>query len=279
MAASACSYCGKPVPAGSTFCPSCGAAVPGAVPPPAAGGAAFAAFGAAPGTSVPTSKTAQSDLRALKLIQYATILALLLAVIDIAVSLSGGLLGLGGVDRSFTRTAVALPSPWYWVGALGTAAVVSILELLLVRGGFVELSAHDHRFTSPASLALVAVIGVVLASLGVGLLFDALYRAVACAGVGNPIPTGCLPGGEELAGFGLTGVGAIMAIVGYIGVLIGIWRLGTRYDETVFKVGAILLIFPLLNIVGAILLLVGIDSARKKVTAAGATYFPPGAAP
>ena len=61
-------------------------------------------------------------------------------------------------------------------------------------------------------------------------------------------------------------IGGILAIVGLIGgEILGLWRVGTRYDSTIIKVGAIFVIVPLLNYVGPILLLIGSLEAKKKV--------------
>jgi hypothetical protein len=58
---------------------------------------------------------------------------------------------------------------------------------------------------------------------------------------------------------------AIVLLIGAIGLLIGIWRLGTRYQEGLLKVAAILLILPVLNIVGFVLILVASRSLRNRI--------------
>ncbi len=60
--------------------------------------------------------------------------------------------------------------------------------------------------------------------------------------------------------FGLIGVIALVGIIAFIaaiGFLIGLWRVGTRYDSTLIHVGAIMLIIPILSMIGIILILVG----------------------
>ena len=99
-------------------------------------------------------------------------------------------------------------------------------------------------------------------------LLTQLSSAVTClnnASTNNTTAAAsCITG--TLAGLILiVGIAAILALVGYIGLLIGLWRLGTRYDSGLFKAGAILAIFPLLNLVGAILILVAAHTARERL--------------
>jgi len=49
------------------------------------------------------------------------------------------------------------------------------------------------------------------------------------------------------------------------GQILGLWRVGTRYNETTIKVGAIFTIVPLLNIVGPILVLIGALEAKGRL--------------
>jgi hypothetical protein len=99
---------------------------------------------------------------------------------------------------------------------------------------------------------------------------------VSCAGSGVPIPSSCLLSNTFWGGVALLGLGGLLAFVGYIGVLLGIWRLGTRYADAMFKVGAILLIIPYINLIGAILILIGARTARRKVEGAGGWTPTPG---
>ncbi len=108
-------------------------------------------------------------------------------------------------------------------------------------------------------IAIVLAVGVALLAL--------VFQAITCAGAGNPVTSACLNLGTFLDLILLLGVAAILALIGYIGLLIGIWRLGTRYGESLFKVGAVLLIIPLLSVIGVILILVAARSSRAKLEA------------
>lgn len=285
-----CSYCGKPISSGGAFCPSCGAAVPGGVgspgpssppapfppgaPPPLGYGGPYVS---AP-LSGPTPASRAADRRSLTYIEWASVLLILSGIVGAVVEFSGRLTGLIGATTTSAGTTISLPSPWFWVGYFGVLVAVELATLVLIHSSFRSLVPVDRRFSSPSTLAVVAIVGVAFAVVGGALLFAGLYQAVNCVGSGHPLTRGCLFTGLFVGGLVLVVVGAIALLVGYIGILIGIWRLGTRHDESLLKVAAILLIFPFVNIVGAILMLVGARSSLRKVDAMAGPPPPQGAA-
>lgn len=139
----------------------------------------------------------------------------------------------------------------------GIAAAFGLVQLLLYRTGFHTLSEVSAEFSTPSTLALFAIIGVLFLVAGLGLFLVAIYQAIQCVGAGNPLTVACLVNGTLWGAVALIVIGGILALVGYIGILLGIWRLGSRFNNALFKVGAILLIIPYLSVVGLILLLVG----------------------
>jgi hypothetical protein len=146
---------------------------------------------------------------------------------------------------------------------LVASIALALVELWLYREAFRELSPYDAGFSTPRTLALLAIIGLALLVVGFAGLFAVIDQAINCAG-GSSISSSCINLGEVLGLLGLIGVSAIIALVGFIGVLIGIWRLGTRYNEGLFKAGAILLIF--IGFVGAILILIAARSVRSRLS-------------
>jgi hypothetical protein len=281
MATRFCSFCGQPLPGQGTFCPSCGAAVPGAAAP-TAGTPPMPTFlpptsyipGAVPSASgAPGPTTQAQDREALSRVSLAAALTIVGVVVGIAISALSNLGGLVSATSGASGVLITLPSPWLWVGIIGVDAAIEVAGLVLYRSAFHALAPVDRRFSTPSALALAAIVGIVIALAGLGLLLDALYQAVQCVGSGNPITRDCLLTGTFWGGLALAAVGGIIALVGYIGVLIGIWRLGTRYSESLFKIGAVLLIFPYLNLVGAILILAGAHGASGRV-ASGGMRFP-----
>ena len=84
---------------------------------------------------------------------------------------------------------------------------------------------------------------------------------------GRPIssfPTGSF--GALFGGLAITFIGGIIALVGVIGgPILGLWRVGSRYDDTLIKVAAILLIIPLVDLISPILLLVGAHNVKNRI--------------
>lgn len=151
---------------------------------------------------------------------------------------------------------------------LGTAMVglvLSIVSFWFYRDGFVAIRAVDSRFSSTPTFALLVVVGLVIVAIALVLVLEGFVQLLSCAGSATVFPTSCINVGALLGGVALLLLGLIILLIGYIGTLVGIWRLGTRYNETLFKVGAILIIIPFLSIVGQILVLLGASGARSKI--------------
>ncbi|HXW66790.1 MAG TPA: DUF973 family protein [Thermoplasmata archaeon] len=276
-----CPYCGRPYPAGATFCPSCGAAVGAgamgtAAPagPPVAGAYApmypptYAGAPATPPTLGP------SDQEPLEKVALGAILAIVAAGLSIAVLLLGGL---RSVSASGSGASIYGGSRgWIEVGVELLAVALVITYTLLYRSAFVRLALRDRRFSTPAKLTLLLLFGIVLLFGSFAWLLYLLVQTLNCAGGLAPgaIPASCVPGSLLLA-LGLLLIFAIIVIVGFVGLLVGIWRLGTRYQDDRFKVGAVLLIFPFINVVGAVLVLVAARRSQERLRSAPAG-FPPG---
>jgi hypothetical protein len=286
MSARFCSFCGKPTPSGAAFCPYCGAAAssvagpppPGFAPGPLPGSPPFG-YATRPGPPdwlIPPSERRAVDLSVLSTVTLAAVLTLAGVLLGLILTALINVSGLVSVSTGSSGTTVSLPPAWIWAVLLVVVAGFDLAELFLYRSAFRDLSPGDPRFSTPASLAIVAFIGLVLAFLGVAAFLSALYSAVACAGSGMPIPSSCLLTSTFWAGVALLGIGALIAVIGYIGVLIGIWRLGTRYEAPAFKVGAILMIIPYLGVIGAILILIAARTSRGKIKSAGTGTFSPG---
>jgi len=140
--------------------------------------------------------------------------------------------------------------------------------------GYRSLSKADPRFSLPSTLMLVLMAGVFVVAAGVIPLFNSIPNMLASA----PASPDITPSSDFVAAAGslvidllLLGLGGLLALVGFIGGLVlGLWRVGSRYGETIVKVGAILLIVPLLNIVAPILIIVGAYQARDRLNGGAA---------
>lgn len=153
----------------------------------------------------------------------------------------------------------AFPSTIVVFAVIGLVAVVS--EYLLFWSGFRALSPDAPEFSTPSTLALFAVVGVTIAILGALVVLYALAQASPCFTSVSPGSSPCFLTGGFWAGIAGLALGGILGLIGVIGVLIGIWRLGTRYDNVLLKVAAVLLIVPYVSVAGDILLLVGAGQA------------------
>lgn len=272
MAVTFCAHCGRSVPPASAFCPSCGAAVNapavGAAPLPSASGLPPGTTAAPPFAGFPapawggpdalrTTRERPWDVKALRAVRWSAVLGLVGSLVGLVAIALPGFTSFLLVTSTSGGPVLSLSAPVAFGAYTGAAAALACVAILFYRRGFGILSEVSKEFSTPSTLALVALIGVVVVIAGFGILLVALAQAIACAGSGNPVTTSCLLTGTFWGGLALLGAGAVVALVGYIGILIGIWRLGSRYNRGTFKAGAILLIIPYLSVVGYILILLG----------------------
>jgi hypothetical protein len=160
--------------------------------------------------------------------------------------------------------------PWFDSFLLGAAAALTLVEIFLFRRAFRDLSRNDRTFVTPASLTLLALGGLLITTVGATLVIYAGLNTAPCSspGVSLGAPV-CGPPAVFWVGIALAGAGAIVLLIGYIGMLIGVWRLGKRYHNDRFRIGAILLILPFLGVVGAALILVGTRNALRETESPG----------
>jgi len=278
-----CVNCGATLDTSGAFCWKCGVPVatgrdpfipdPG-VPPPGAG------WSGAP----PARSTREGIYSA-----FGSVNRVALSSVNLAVTL-----GLVGVVLTFTLLFIAPGLPitnitvvssgtsfsldltgLYLLAGVGLGGVVfTLLELWFFRKAFRTLARQDQKFSTPATLVFVAFVAVLIivgAAMGT---FVLLYQSVLCAGSGHVITSTCFDAGTIFALAGVFLLGAVVLLVGYIGLVIGVWRLGTRYGEGMFKIGAILLIIPFLNIVGSVFILVAARSASAKARSGSSSIQP-----
>ncbi|MDA4129123.1 MAG: DUF973 family protein [Thaumarchaeota archaeon] len=148
------------------------------------------------------------------------------------------------------------------------ALVIQIMAIFTLWMAFRGFSKVDRtRFSIPGTLTLVLIIGLGLVAVGVVLLFNLLAVVVSQAiqsTTANPFTAGQL--GSFFAAIAVLGIGGLLALVGVIGgEILGLWRVGTRYESTLIKVGAIFVVIPLLNLVGPVLILIGTLEAKHRL--------------
>jgi uncharacterized protein DUF973 len=217
--------------------------------------------------SAPVVDAPQTDLAALSNIWNAALIAIIGSALGVAVPLVLSSTGY----YSFSVPAAGAPVRFtaaHAYAVLGVAVVgvvISVVSFWYYRRGFLALRGIDAKFASSPTWALLVIIGLPILALGLLALLASLLQLLACAGTSITIPASCVNVGSLLGGLGLLAIGLIVLFIGYIGTLVAIWRLGDRYGNSLFKIGAVLLIFPFLSIVGQILVLVASSSAQTTV--------------
>lgn len=281
MAGVACPRCGTVNAPGSWACWRCGVSLPQVVggvpqapgyaapppPPPPPGWAPPSAWGYAPPRP---ALTPAIDGRALDRGQVAAIIGFVAGLVSPVVLLLVG----PSIGSSFSLAGngggtVPTPSLAFWslVGAIGVG--LAILTWLVMRSAFTLLRPGDPEFGTPSKLVAVGVIGLVLLAVALPVVLAGIGPLVQCVDQNHnqtvPMTNDCLAsnGGELVGGILLLFVSAIISLIGYIGLILGVWRLGTRYDVTVLHIGAIVAIF--LPFIGWLLVWIGIREARRKV--------------
>jgi hypothetical protein len=154
------------------------------------------------------------------------------------------------------------------------AITLELIALLILTSGVRDLAKVDRdRFGTPSILLLLAIAGLVLIGLGVFPMLSNVSSLISQA----PATPSSVPSqaffsalSSLIVYFVLLVLGGILALVGVIGgVILGLWRVGGRYDQTMIKIGAIFFIIPLLNIIAPVLLLVGAWEAKKQIAMPG----------
>ena len=222
----------------------------------------------------------EADLRALGRFKLAAIVGIVGAALGFAYPLFANLGGAFPVVLPAAGGGVPSVNVSGLYAVFGAAVVgmfLGVLALVYLRGGFVQLRSLDGRFGSTPTFVLLAMIALVLIGLGLAALLSGLVQLLNCASGLASIPSSCLSGGVASAlfgGIGLIGIGGILLLVGGIGTVIGVWRLGDRYHDGLFKAAAILWIF--FAVVGSILLLIAAMHAETAVRQAPPAAAVPG---
>jgi hypothetical protein len=225
----------------------------------------------------PTAYT-QADINGFKKLRDYALLGL------VGIALSGASLFFSGLRR-LVLTSPTLPqnqhppfmlNPFAMGAIIGAfiiavaGLVIAILAFIFLYQGFVFISQVDDSLKTPARLLLLLPIGLFILIVGLGLIVGPITM--------TPSQSASTPYlGLVISGALLIVVSLVLSLVGVIGgEILGLWRVGTRYGESLIQIGGILLIIPLLNIFAPILVYIGSSSALAKVnTKASNTYQSP----
>ena len=155
-------------------------------------------------------------------------------------------------------------------------AILIFVSMILYTISFSSMKRAAPGFGAPFGLAIVGLIGALLIVTGIGVALLSVLSAVSCAAsnAGGHVG-GCLSVSALLGGVAAVGLGALLAFIGWIGILIGVYRIGSRYNSTITKVGAILYIIPFVSVVGPILVFVGLQGIVQNMNRMPAAPSPP----
>lgn len=148
---------------------------------------------------------------------------------------------------------------------------IQLVAMASLTLGYWDLKRVDNRFALPSTLMLLMIIGSAVVAGAFILMINGLPDVIATA----PVTPNSTPSQDFLTAVGtlildllFVLIGGIVAFVGFVGgQMLGLWRAGSRYGETMLKLGAIFPIVPLLNIVAPILVILGTLHAKERVGA------------
>lgn len=208
-----------------------------------------------PQPAAPGPSYAEADLVALRRTRVFSLIGIAqiaLVVVFVAIILQRILVSLSrsGGNPSFGDMFAAIAWP------LALSVVVGLLlgfaGFAVLYSGFRAVASLDVSLKTPTSLLPLLVVGqTITAATSVAILFGSAGTAAA-------------PTVLALAPINL--VGALIGLVGQIGgQTLGLWRLGSRYDDSLMQLGALFSVIPLLNLAAPVLLYFGAGRSLRKV--------------
>jgi len=180
--------------------------------------------------------------------------------------------GLGiGPNPTSAQVAPALaPLFRYLALVLPLSFSIQVVALIVLTLALREFAKVDRaNFSVPSVLIVLMIVGALVAAFGMSLLLGGIPDIIAKA----PSAPGGVPSqaffyaiGSLISEVAVLAIGGVLALVGLVGGLIlGLWRVGARYNETTIKLGSIFVVIPLVNIAAPILVLIGAYEARKRL--------------
>lgn len=192
-------------------------------------------------------------------------------IIQLAGILTSWVIGFYLFASVFVSTAALGPVFQYLVPVIPVTVAIQLVGIVILTMGFREFRKVDApNFSLPSTLMLLMIVGVVIAAAGAIPLLYNLPTMIAQA----PYTPGTTPSGAFASAIGtvilfalVSGLGGLLALIGIIGgQILGLWRVGTRYNETIFKIGAIFVVIPLLNVVAPVLIIVAAHQVKGRLS-------------
>jgi hypothetical protein len=212
----------------------------------------------------------RSGIQRARIASLSILLALIVVIVGpiVLLVIDGVSIARFGIHFGTNTFTVALLTQIVEVLAVGLALLV--IAIILYLASFAAFRRVQPGFTGPLVLGIVGALGFLLILGGVASYLSQIFSAVACSQVNAP--ASCVNFTSIFIALGAVLLGALLALIGWIGLIIGIYRIGKRYHSTLTKVGAILYIVPVLNIIAPILVFIGVSGIRPSLP----TPPPPG---
>jgi MFS family permease len=147
--------------------------------------------------------------------------------------------------------------------------LVGLVAMILYLVSFNSFRKVQPGFGGPLALVILGVIGTFLVFVGLADVLMQYLSAVGC--VGSHSTTSCVSTSALFGAIGAILFGLLLALLGWIGLVIGVYRIGKRYQSTITKVGGILTIIPIVTIVAPILIIIGTSASLSEVQSRAVT--------
>lgn len=261
-----CLNCGQLAQNTDAFCPRCGRPLPAS---------ASSATVPSPIYQTPSpSPPGPEELPAIGHFSIASLLGIIAFLIStafgaIAVLYLRGAVIVRGPNNTVTISQNLIPLLWTSAGIEAVSLAILIVALLYFRSTFASLSGVVRTFSTPATLAVVAIVGAALLIVAVFVEVNYTTGLINCLNQPGATGSGCTTGGALLGSLGLVALAAVVFVIGLIGVLIGIWRVGVRYQKDLPRIGAVLAIIPYVNWIGMLLNYIGAADIRARLRGGG----------
>jgi hypothetical protein len=192
----------------------------------------------------------------------------LLGILGLVLAVGGVLIvlldvGLGVTSVSDAGYVSLLKTVLLAVILVVVGVLLALLSFVLYTAGFASLRRSDRRFRTPMVLCVVGLIGLALIGGFVASYADGINSAIGCPSSNSTCQNNATSIAHGVVALGY--VGGLLGFVGLIGLIIGLYRFGSRYKSSVAKVGAILYIIPFLSIIAPILVFVGATQVQKQL--------------
>ncbi len=261
-----CLSCGQVAENPDAFCPRCGKPLPAST---AASPAAVYVY------QMPSAPSPSADeLPLMERFGTASLLGLLAFLVSTAsgavaiVYLRGAIL-INATNHAVTISSNVVPLLWFSAGVEAISLAILIGSLYYYRHAFVGLRDRAPTFSTPATLAVLAMAGAALLIVASFVEVQYTVGLIHCLNQPGATAGSCAGGRAVLASLALVGVAAIVFFIGLVGVLIGVWRVGVRYRTDLPRIGSVLSIFPYINWIGMLLNYLGAAQIRSRLRGGG----------